>query len=105
MANSVMTTEELTYGQRERPAEVKEAREAQEERKEAEMGAHLTSIEKVVFGIAAVFAGVVLVICLSLTVIGFIFSPITDTLIFALLMGATGTASYAIWRGGKARYR
>jgi len=103
-----MTTEELTYRQRERerPTVVKEAREAtKEEKKEAEMERHLTPVEKVVFGIAATFAAGVLVICLSLTIIGFIFSPITDTLIFALLMGATGTASYAIWRGGRARYR
>ena len=61
----------------------------------------LTPGEKLTFGVAAVFSAALLVVCVSLTIVGFIFSPITDTLVFGLMMGATGLSSYVIWRGGK----
>ncbi len=91
------TAEEVEYLEQERPVAVTEVEASQETHREH----RLTPVEKVAFGIAATFSAVVLFVCLSLTILGFIFSPITDTLVFALLMGATGTTSYAIWRGGR----
>jgi hypothetical protein len=61
----------------------------------------LSAGEKVAFGVASVFSGIVLVILTALTILGFIFSPITDTLLFALLMVGMGLVSYVIWRGGR----
>lgn len=74
-------------------------------RDEAKNGAreasNLSTLEKAAFGLASVMAGVVLAALVLLTIVGFIFSPITDTLIFGLLAAATGVTSYVIWRGGK----
>lgn len=80
----------------------REAREAAQAAKaEAKAVTNLSVAEKTAFGVATVFSTIVLVILVMLTIIGFIFSPITDTLIFGLLTVATGLSSYAIWRGGK----
>ena len=46
---------------------------------------------------------IVLAICVLLTVIGCIVSPIAVTLLFGLLTAATGLTSYVIWRGGQCR--
>lgn len=70
---------------------------------EAQTESRLSMAEKASFGIATVFSAAILVIAVSLTVVGFIFSPITHTLMFGLLAAATGTTSYVIWRGGKCR--
>ncbi len=70
-------------------------------RTEDQVNSRLTPVEKATFGIAAAFSTLILVACILLTIIGFIFSPIADTLVFALLMIATGSTSYVIWRGGK----
>lgn len=96
---SPLTLEESAFGvaaERQRAA----AREYEASR-EAEKEKQLSAGEKLAFGIAAAFSAVMLVVSLFLTVVGFIFSPITDTLIFGLLMGAFGTTSYVIWRGGR----
>lgn len=72
--------------------------------KEVEMEkteSRLSAGEKVAFGVAAAFSSIVLVIVTALTVLGFIFSPITDTLLFGLLMVGTGLITYVIWRGGR----
>jgi hypothetical protein len=61
----------------------------------------LKSAEKVAFAIAAVFSGVILLMCMMLVMVGFVFSPIADTLVFGILMTASGLTSYAIWRGGR----
>ena len=90
------TAEQVEYEEEQR-SPVREVKAGGETRQ----GNNLTGVEKVAFGIAAVFSALILFVCLSLTIVGFIFSPITDTLIFALLMGATGTTTYAIWRGGR----
>ena len=92
------TAEKVEHEGGERPAAVREVKAGQEAQKKQ---SQLTGVEKVAFGVAAVFSAVILFVCLSLTILGFIFSPITDTLVFALLMGATGTTTYAIWRGGR----
>jgi len=84
--------------------EKKEAISAEAEAGEqATVNANLSVAEKAAFGLASAFSIVILVICLMLTIMGFIFSPITDTLVFALLTGATGLTSWVIWRGGKCR--
>jgi hypothetical protein len=57
--------------------------------------------EKAAFGVAAVFSTAILVVSVFLTIMGFIFSPMTDTLVFGLLMAATGVTTYVIWKGGK----
>lgn len=75
------------------------AKEVELEEEKAE--SRLSTGEKIAFGVAAAFSGVVLVILTALTILGFIFSPITDTLLFALLMGGMGLTSYVIWRGGR----
>ena len=90
-----LTAEQVEYEEESSP--VREVKASGDSRQKS----HLTGAEKVAFGIAAVFSALILFVCLSLTIVGFIFSPITDTLIFALLMGATGTTTYAIWRGGR----
>ena len=78
------------------------AREADQAAKaEAKAVKSLSVAEKTAFGVATVFSTIVLVILVMLTVIGFIFSPIMDTLVFGLLAAATGLSSYFIWRGGK----
>jgi hypothetical protein len=71
------------------------------DRDEVKAEQRLSAGEKVAFGIASVFSGIVLVILTGLTILGFIFSPITDTLLFALLMVGMGLTSYVIWRGGR----
>ncbi|MBE0429809.1 MAG: hypothetical protein IBX61_08050 [Thermoleophilia bacterium] len=71
------------------------------EKEASEMSEQMTSTEKVTFGIAAIFSTSVLIILFGLTIVGFIFSPVTDTLIFALLTLATGVTSYVVWRGGR----
>ena len=81
--------------------EIKTREAAQAAKDEAKAVKSLSTVEKTAFGVATVFSTIVLVILVMLTIIGFIFSPITDTLIFGLLMVATGLSSYAIWRGGK----
>ena len=65
------------------------------------MSNHLKTGEKIAFTIAAVFSAIILVVCLMLVMVGFVFSPIADTLVFGLLATASGLTSYAIWRGGK----
>lgn len=57
--------------------------------------------EKIAFAVAAVFSAIILITCMMLVMVGFVFSPITDTLVFGVLMTASGLTSYAIWRGGK----
>lgn len=89
---------DLTLEERDGFAAAAEAARAKEK---ARAESRLSAGEKVAFGIAAVFSGVILVILLGLTVLGFIFSPITDTLLFALLTGGMGLTSYVIWRGGR----
>ncbi|MCL4473038.1 MAG: hypothetical protein M1539_06830 [Actinobacteria bacterium] len=91
------TAEEVEYQEEQRPVAVEEV----EANEQAHQKHRLSPVEKVAFGIAATFSAVVLMVCLSLTVLGFIFSPIADTLVFAMLAVATGTTSYAIWRGGR----
>lgn len=63
----------------------------------------LSAGEKVAFGVAAGFSTALLAITVMLTLIGFIFSPLTHTLVFALLAIATGATTYVIWRGGRKR--
>ena len=65
------------------------------------MSNHLKTTEKIAFGIAAVFTGIILVMCLMLAMVGFVFSPVQDTLVFGGLMVASGLTSFAIWRGGR----
>ncbi|MHB1324848.1 MAG: hypothetical protein ACYDGS_04040 [Thermoleophilia bacterium] len=81
--------------------EIKTREAAQAAKAEAKAVKSLSIAEKTAFGVATVFSTIVLVILVMLTIIGFIFSPITDTLIFGLLAAATGLSSYFIWRGGK----
>ncbi|RJQ42521.1 MAG: hypothetical protein C4534_09900 [Gaiellales bacterium] len=76
------------------------AREVEAERDKAGEKS-LSAAEKVAFGVAGVFSAAVLVVVTALTVLGFIFSPITDTLLFGLLMIGTGLTTYVIWRGGR----
>ena len=57
--------------------------------------------EKIAFAVASVFSAIILITCMMLVMVGFVFSPITDTLVFGVLMTASGLTSYAIWRGGK----
>lgn len=101
MASRATTAEKM---EEQVSAERTEARLIAAEKAEArpeKAEARLSAGEKITFGIAAVFSTAILAVCVMLTIVGFIFSPITDTLVFALLMGATGTTSYVIWRGGK----
>ncbi len=70
---------------------------------EAQAENRLSMVEKASFGIATVFSAGILVVAVSLMIMGFIFSPITHTLMFGVLAAATGTTSYVIWRGGKCR--
>ncbi|MHB1390054.1 MAG: hypothetical protein ACYCXF_02320 [Thermoleophilia bacterium] len=78
-----------------RQMQVREEDLAREEEKS------LSVTEKLTFGIAAGFSTAMLIVCVFLTVMGFIFSPIADTLLFGLLAGATGISTYVIWRGGR----
>jgi hypothetical protein len=96
MDTDLTLEEQNAFGQNASEALAKER-----EREAAKAEERLSTGEKVAFGVAAVFSGVVLVILTGLTIIGFIFSPITDTLLFALLMGGMGLTSYVIWRGGR----
>lgn len=91
---NAMAAGEMVARSRAREAEAEQAKERANER-------NLSTGEKVAFGVASVFSGIVLVIVTALTVLGFIFSPITDTLLFGLLMIGTGLVSYVIWRGGR----
>jgi hypothetical protein len=106
MADRATTAESITYRQREAqamPREVQQEAAAQEAEtgNEVKAKSRLSVGEKVTFGVAAVFSTAILIVCVFLTIMGFIFSPIADTLVFGLLMGATGMTSYVIWRGGK----
>ena len=65
------------------------------------MSNRLKTGEKIAFAVAAVFSAIILITCMMLVMVGFVFSPITDTLVFGVLMTASGLTSYAIWRGGK----
>jgi uncharacterized membrane protein len=94
MEDGITTAENIRF--RESKAAAKD--DAKDEAREA---SNLSTVEKAAFGMASVFAGVILVILVLLTIVGFIFSPITDTLVFGLLMLATGVTSYVIWRGGR----
>lgn len=98
METDLTLEEKRAFGHSEAQSE-SVAREVEREKEKAE--SRLSTGEKVAFGIAAVFCGVVLVILTGLTILGFIFSPITDTLLFAVLMGGMGLTSYVIWRGGR----
>jgi len=98
MKDGITTAENIRF--RERNAQAAARDEAQEKSAAREVS-NLSTAEKAAFGLASVFAGVILVILVLLTIVGFIFSPITDTLIFGLLAAATGVASYVIWRGGR----
>jgi len=82
-----------------KPREETEAKPQEEAR--AQMESRLTATEKITFSIAAVYSTAILVVCVFLTMVGFIFSPIADTLLFGILAAATGTTSYVIWRGGR----
>jgi len=94
MEDGITTAENIRFNERKTQAAAREkARESEASR--------LSSVEKTAFGLASVFAGIVLVILVMLTIVGFIFSPIADTLIFGLLAAATGVTSYVIWRGGR----
>lgn len=101
-----MTNHPLTIDQKIKlgaPAEREErAAKKVKARNEAQMKDHLNIGEKVALGAVTVFWTAVLLICVFLTIVGFIFSPILDTLVFGLLMGATGLTSYVIWRGRNA---
>jgi len=103
MENQMTTAEKIAFGESKRQSLAKEVmakNEAQARADAAQAEKSLTKVEKATFGIASIFSGLVLVVLIMLTVVGFIFSPITDTLIFALLTGATGITCYVIWRGG-----
>ncbi|MHB8792528.1 MAG: hypothetical protein ACYC6O_04230 [Thermoleophilia bacterium] len=95
MEDGITTAENIRF--RERKAQAAARDEAQEK----DEASSLSTVEKAAFGLASVFAGVILVALVALTIVGFIFSPIADTLIFALLAAATGITSYVIWRGGR----
>jgi len=103
MENELTTTDRITFGERKRQTSrgAKTRDEAQVKKDEAKAAARLSAVEKTTFGIASIFSGVVLVILLMLTIVGFIFSPIADTLVFGLLTAATGISSYVIWKGGR----
>ncbi|MFA6001846.1 MAG: hypothetical protein WC828_06980 [Thermoleophilia bacterium] len=103
MESELTSTEKITFGERTRQTArgAKTKDEAQVKIDEAKAAARLSAVEKTTFGIASVFSGIVLVVLLMLTIVGFIFSPIADTLVFALLTAATGITSYVIWKGGK----
>jgi hypothetical protein len=110
MENRLTIEKEITFGvgarekQRQTVAKVKpqeEARVKPQKEARAQMESRLTTTEKITFSIAAVFSTAILVVCVILTMIGFIFSPIADTLLFGILAAATGTTSYVIWRGGR----
>ena len=94
MEDGITTAENIRF--RERKAQAAARDEVQENE-----ASNLSTVEKAAFGMASVFAGVILVALVALTIVGFIFSPIADTLIFALLAAATGITSYVIWRGGR----
>lgn len=70
-------------------------------RDEAQTKSRLSIAEKVMFGIAGVFTSVILLIGIFLTITGFIFSPIMETLAFGLMTAAFGVTLYVIWRGGR----
>lgn len=103
MEKGLTLEEEMRYGAAAKDRKIQsmgmeiKAREAEQ----AKAAKSMSAVEKVAFSVATVFSTIVLVILVLLTISGFIFSPITDTLIFGLLMVATGLTSYAIWRGGK----
>jgi len=114
MANDLTTANEIALGERGRrvvPRDVQtrvdtkakeaEALKTQAEKDEAQAQARLSTTEKAAFSLAAAFSVVILIITLMLTIVGFIFSPITHTLVFGLLMGATGLTTYVIYRGGR----
>ncbi|MHB0866479.1 MAG: hypothetical protein ACYC6B_05180 [Thermoleophilia bacterium] len=98
MENGLTYKEELTFGEamaeRRREAAANQIRAREEEKS-------LSASEKVTFGIAAAFSTVALIVCVFLTIMGFIFSPVADTLLFGVLMIATGISTYVIWRGGR----
>lgn len=104
MENGLTYEDELTFGEamaeRRREAAANQIR-AREEARVREEEKSLSATEKVTFGIAAAFSTVALIVCVFLTIMGFIFSPIADTLLFGLLMLATGISTYVIWRGGR----
>lgn len=104
MENDLTYEEETTFGnvvaERKREAAAKQIR-TREEARAREEEKHLSATEKVTFSIAAAFSTAALIVCVFLTIMGFIFSPIADTLVFGLLMVATGTTTYVIWRGGR----
>lgn len=94
MANDDLTIgEEIAY--QTRATQVRAARKARAESR------HLSLGEKVAFSVAAVFSTAILMAAIFLTIMGFIFSPLADTLVFGLLMAACGMTSYVIWRNGR----
>lgn len=94
MSNEDLTIgEEIAYRTRERQIKARSMDKAESR--------HLTVVEKLAFSVAATFSTVILLAAIFLTVMGFIFSPIVDTLLFALLMGAAGMTSYVIWKNGR----
>lgn len=103
---SELTSGELAWKQKEAAQQEAENRtqalnEAMSKGKELEADPTLTAVEKATFGAATVFSGIVLVGLVMLTIVGFIFSPISQTLLFGLLALGTGLVSYVIWRGGQ----
>jgi pilus assembly protein TadC len=92
MEDGITTAENISFRERNAQAVAKD---------KAKEASNLSTMEKAAFGLASVLAGVVLAALVLLTIVGFIFSPITDTLIFGLLAAATGVTSYVIWRGGR----
>lgn len=104
MDNGLTYEEEMSFGnvisERNKEAAARQIR-AKEEARAREEEKHLSATEKVTFGIAAAFSTAALIVCVFLTIMGFIFSPIADTLVFGLLMVVTGITTYVIWRGGR----
>lgn len=94
MANDDLTIgEEIAY--QTRAKQVKAGSRAREGSR------HLSVGEKAAFAVAAVFSTVILLAAIFLTIVGFIFSPLAQTLVFGLLMGACGMTSYVIWRNAR----
>jgi len=103
MESELTSAEKLPYVEARREAARREASSKAAEHTRDAARSRLSIMEKLAFGVASVLSAVVLVICLMLTVVGFIFSPIAVTLLFGLLTAATGITSYVIWRGGQCR--
>ncbi len=103
LEESLALEDELAYGSGAGEMEIPAVRERpyEEAGDRVEEKSRLSTVEKVMFAGAAVFASTMLLIGVLLTISGFIFSPATETIAFALLTGAFGLTLYVIWRGGR----